>query len=534
MRRTHALLASSLALAACTANVQAPPSPPAQTPVATVAACADLANVSLPGGRIESAEPLNAGAPVPTEPGQVPIPAAAAFCRVKLVLTPNPSSSIRAEVWLPERAAWNGKMLGAGNGGFGSNMTVPALTMRGGVAGGYASVGSDLGHHAANDVDGAWALNQPEKIIDYGYRANHLAAVAAKQIIRAYYEAPLGHAYFHGCSDGGREALMEAQRFPDDYDAIIAGAPAIPWSRLATAFAADHLAVFGDPAGELTPASLKTLQAGSLAACDEADGLKDGLIEDPRTCAFDPRALICQAGATTDCLTAPQAEAARKLYQGVKDADGKPFFPGYAPGAEAVSGAWELWLTTAKAQHGKFATEFFRYFVHNDPAWSLDRFDLHEDYAAAKSGVGNVLDADNPDLDAFFGRGGKLILYHGWQDAAIPPENTIAYYEAVKARRPESAASMRLFMVPGLSHCLAGPGPNVFDALGTLDGWRRGGPAPEQMIATKFDNDIFGYLGLPAKAQRTRPICAYPKSARWNGSGPAESADSYSCVEPGK
>ena len=191
---------------------------------------------------------------------------------------------------------------------------------------------------------------------------------------------------------------MEAQRFPEDYDAIIAGAPAIPWTRLASAFAADHLAVFADPAAELTPGALKMLQAGSLAACDEADGLQDGLIEDPRLCAFDPRTLVCKAGETGNCLTPAQAEAARELYQGVKGADGKAFFPGYAPGAEAVPGTWELWLTTSKAQHGKFATEFFRYFVHSDPEWSLDKFDLEKDYAAAKTKVGDVLDADDPDI----------------------------------------------------------------------------------------------------------------------------------------
>lgn len=532
--RFRMVAGGALMLAACSTGETAAPVVEPQ-PVAQVAAtCADLVQVTLPGGRIESAEAVAAGAPVGTEPGQAAIPAAAAFCRVKAVLTPNADSSIRVEVWLPERASWNGKLLGAGNGGFGSNLTVPALTMRGGVAQGYASVGSDLGHHATNDVDGAWALNQPKKVIDYGYRANHLAAGAAKQVVAAYYAEPLQLSYFHGCSDGGREALMEAQRFPEDYDAIIAGAPAIPWTRLATAFAADHLAVFGDPAGELTADALKTLQAGSLAACDDVDGLKDGLIEDPRRCAFDPRTLVCEAGETEGCLTSPQAEAARKLYQGVKDAEGRPFFPGYAPGAEAVPGTWELWLTSEKAQHGKFATEFFRYLVHDDPSWSLDRFKLEEDYATAKAKVRGVLDADNPDIGPFLARGGKLILYHGWQDAAIAPENTINYYEAVKKAHPEASDDVRLFMIPGLSHCLAGPGPNVFDVLGAMDQWRRGGPAPEQMIATKYDNDIFGYLGLPAKPQKTRPICAYPKTVAWDGSGPVEQAQSYSCVEPSK
>lgn len=519
----------SLALAGCSTSEPTPPV------VQQVASCGDLAQLKLDGGVIESAEPVKAGAAVGTEPGQPAIPAAAAFCRVKAVLTPNAQSSIKVEVWLPERAAWNGKLLGAGNGGFGSNMTVPALTMRGGIAQGYASVGSDLGHHALNDVDGSWALNQPEKIIDYGHRANHLASIAAKTVLASYYAAPLSASYFHGCSDGGREALMEAQRYPQDYDAIIAGAPASPWTRLVTSFAADHLAVFADPASELKPESLKLLQSASLAMCDKIDGLEDGLIDDPRACKFDPGALLCGPGVATACLTQPQAEAARKLYTGAKDSSGKPFFPGYAPGAEAISGTWELWLTTDKAQHGKFATEYFRYLVHNDPAWTLAKFNLEKDYEAARQRTRAQLDADNPDLSAFIGRGGKLILYHGWQDAAIAPENTINYYEAVRAKNPaQAASSVRLFMVPGMSHCLAGPGPNAFDVLGALDKWRSGGPAPEQMTATKFDNDIFGYLGLPAKAQRTRPICAYPKVARWTGLASTDDAANFRCVEPGK
>lgn len=517
------------AIASCSTNELPAPV------VEQVAGCDDLIHMKLDGGVIESAQLVAAGAPVGTEPGQPAIPAAAAFCRVKAVLTPTPRSSIKVEVWLPDRAAWNGKLLGAGNGGFGSNMSVPALTMRGGVAQGYASVGTDMGHHAANDVDGSWALNEPEKIIDYGYRANHLGAVTAKAVVRAYYANPLSASYFHGCSDGGREALMEAQRFPDDYDAIIAGAPASPWTRLVTSFAADHLAVFGDPASELKPQTLKLLQSSALAMCDKIDGLEDGLIDDPRACKFDPRALVCKLAGATDCLTQPQAEAAWKLYSGAKDPSGKPFFPGYAPGAEAVSGTWELWLTTEKAQHGKFATEYFRYLVHNDPTWTLAKFDFEKDYEAAKQRTRAVLDADNPDLSAFIGRGGKLIMYHGWQDAAIAPENTINYYEAVKAKNPaQVASSVRLFMAPGMSHCLAGPGPNTFDVLGALDKWRSGGPAPEQMIATKYDNDIFGYLGLPAKAQRTRPLCAYPSVARWTGSGSIDDAANFRCVEPGK
>ncbi|WP_343519254.1 tannase/feruloyl esterase family alpha/beta hydrolase [Sphingomonas sp.] len=501
-------------------------------PAPAAGSCAALTGRALANGKVEAATSLTTGATVDTGPGMPGLPAAAPFCRVQAVLAPVPGSSIRVEVWLPERAAWNGKLMGAGNGGFGANLGIPALLMRGAVARGYASVGSDMGHFGKSDVDASWALGAPEKIRDYGWRANHLAAQAAKQVIAAYYAAPLAASYFHGCSDGGRQALIEAQRFPDDYDAIIAGAPAIPWTRMASAFASNAQAL-SRPGAALGAAQLKLLQTASLARCDKLDGVADGVIENPRQCRFDPAELQCKAGEGTDCLSAAQVAAARHLYQGPKAPDGTSFYPGFAPGAEAGEGTWAMWLTAADSQHAKFSTEFFRYFVHGDPEWPASRFDLARDYALAKARVGKELDADDPDLGAFFRRGGRLLMYHGWQDAAIPPENTIGYYARVLAANPQARARTRLFMAPGMSHCLAGPGPNVFDALGTLDAWHQGGPAPERIVATKFDNDMFGYLGFPAKAQRTRPLCAWPKVARWDGKGPTDEAASFTCAAPG-
>jgi len=502
--------------------------------VQKVAGCDALTGTALPNGRVDAAIPVAKGATVDTEKGKPGLPAAAAFCRVQATLSAGPGSSIKVEVWLPERAAWNGKLLGTGNGGFGANLSIPALLMRGGVEKGYAAVGSDMGHFGESDVDAKWALNAPEKIKDFGWRANHLAAGFARTIVAAYYAPPLKAAYFHGCSDGGREALMEAQRFPEDYDAIVAGAPAIPWTRMTSAFAADHLAVFADPAAALPADKLKLLQAASLGQCDKRDGVADGVIDDPRRCGFDPAVLQCKPGDTSgQCLSAAQVKSARALYRGAQGPDGKPFFHGYAPGAEAVAGTWDLWLTGANAQHGRFATEFYRYMVHSDPNWQLSSFAIGRDYPLAKRRAGGDLDADNADLGPFLRRGGKLILYHGWNDAAIAPENTIDYYERVRRTVPKQAGqSVRLFMVPGMSHCLAGPGPNVFDALGTLDKWRQGGPAPEQMTATKFDNDLFAYLGFPAKQVRTRPLCAYPRVARWKGSGSTDDAANFSCVAP--
>ncbi|MBO9499525.1 MAG: tannase/feruloyl esterase family alpha/beta hydrolase [Novosphingobium sp.] len=526
--RSTTILAAAALLAGYAWHQPAASGPPAQS-------CAALAGLALSKGKIDSAVPVAAGAGVETDPGKPGIPAAAAFCRVKATISAGPGSSIKVEVWLPELAAWNGKLLGAGNGGFGANLSIPSLLMRGAVGRGYAAVGTDMGHYGASDVDGGWALNAPEKIKDYGWRANHLGAEAAKQIVAAYYPAPLTAAYFHGCSDGGRQALMEAQRFPEDYDAVIAGAPAIPWTRMATAFAEDYRAI-QKPGADLPLDKLKLLQTASLAQYDAQDGVKDGVIENPRTCRFDPGVLQCKAGETGgQCLSPAQVATARHFYQGVRDAAGKPFYPGYAPGAEGEGSTWSLWLTGATPQHGKFSTQFFRNMVHNDAAWDFGSFDPARDYALARARVGGDLDADNPDLGAFFRRGGKLIMYHGWQDAAIPPGNSIAYFERVQRTRPAQAkASVRLFMVPGMSHCLMGPGPNVFDALGTLDAWRQGGPAPERMTATKTDNDLFGYLGFPARTLRTRPLCAWPRVARWTGKGSTDDAANFACVAPGK
>lgn len=505
--------------------------PPADPPAS---ACTALVGMAVPEGKVVATEDVTKGGMVSTQEGKPGLPSQAAFCRVKAVLTPTPGSSIKVEVWLPAASAWNGKMLGAGNGGYGGSLLLPQLTMQGALAKGYATVGTDMGHLGTADTDASWALNQPERIIDFGHRANHLAAAVGRAVIAAYLGGKPKAAYFQGCSDGGREALMEAERYPDDYDAIVAGAPANAWTRLMSAFMADDRAVFSSPASAIPNAKLPLLQSAAIAQCDAADGVKDGVIDDPRTCKFDPAALLCKAGDGPNCLTAPQVKAAQALYRGALDGKGRPFFPGYMPGAEAVPGAWDLWLTGPKAQHGIFATEFFRYMVYSNAGWSPASFNLDRDYAAANR-LGPILNSDNPDIGAFLKRGGKLILYHGWNDAAIAPGNTIDFYKAVVKRQPAAAASsVRLFMIPGMSHCLAGPGPNVLDTLSSLDAWRQGGAAPASIVATKYDNDLFGYLGFPAKVVRTRPVCAYPQVARWTGKGSTDEAANFTCVAPGR
>jgi len=497
---------------------------------ATAATCEGLAGMALADGRVESAvatKPSDMIALGGTMPG---LPAGAAFCRVKATLKPTLSSDIKVEVWLPPAEAWNGKLLGAGNGGYGGGFGSPFLTMRGGVTRGYAAAGTDMGHTSATDIDAKWALNQPEKIKDFGYRANHVTAEAAKALVAAYYGTPQKRAYFHGCSDGGREALMEARKFPADYDAIIAGAPASPWTGLMSAFMwNDRLAT--RPGGAIPNAKLALVTKAVMAQCDALDGVTDGVLEDPRACRFDPGKLQCKAGDGPDCLTPAQVETVRGLYRGPRTKAGNQLFSGFPAGGEGVPGAWDMWITGPNAQHGRFATEFFRYMVHSDPAWTGAGFDLDRDHARALKAFGGILDSADPDLSAFQARGGKLLMYHGWADAAIPAGNTVGYYEAVRGKLGAAKADpfIRLFMVPGMSHCLGGPGPNVFDVLGALDGWRESGVAPETLVARKTDNDIFGYLGFPAKTLRTRPLCAYPKVARWIGQGSTDDAANFRC-----
>jgi hypothetical protein len=502
-------------------------------------ACAALQKFKLKGGTIDT---VTAVAPPQTMDigfkGLPPLPVTAAYCRVEATLKPTPASNIRIEVWLPPAASWNGKFVGAGNGGFAGSLTSPYLYMRPAVAQGYAVAGTDTGHTAnqmGEPPSAAWALNQPELIKDYGYRANHVTAAAAKALVQAYYAKAPKRSYFQGCSDGGREALMEAQRFPDDYDGIIAGAPAYPWVKLVTGFAWNTLAAQRSADAALSPAKLSVLQDAVIKQCDKLDGVDDKLLEDPRQCKFDPASVQCPGNVDGDeCLTAAQVETARRIYNGPKNPrTGAQIYTGFPPGAEAVQ--WTQWITSPTADQRAFATEFFRNMVFNKPDWQLTQLDFDRDLDKANAGAGAWLNADNPDLGAFVKRGGKLISYHGWADAAIPPQSTIAYYEAVQSKLGAQTTDsfMRLYMAPGMAHCLGGPGPSDFDALGALDQWVDQQKAPTSLIAARYDSDFAGLLGLPkGDPLRTRPLCPYPQTAHYKGSGSIDRADSFVCRLP--
>jgi len=505
---------------------------------AHAATCEDLAKATLKDAAITGAKAYVAGAPVQIDAFGIPaLPTATAFCRVQATLKPTPASEIKVEVWLPESAAWNGKLMASGNGGYGGSIGPPRLAMRPALRQGYATAATDLGHSGdgASGEDASWALGQPERVKDFGYRANHVTAQFAKAIAAAYYGQPPRRAYFNGCSDGGREALMEAQRYPDDFDGIVAGAPANRWTHLMASMAWTWQSAHAKSESLIPDAKLPVIQKAVLAQCDRLDGVEDGVIEDPRICRFDPAKVQCASGDGADCLTAAQADALRRLYQGPRLANGQQVFPGYPPGGEAVPNAWTLWVTGEKAQHPSFSRSFFRAMVYGDPNWDLPQLDLAKGLADADARMGPILNADNPDLSAFRKHGGKLILFHGWADGAISPYSTVEYFEAVRGKMGVASVDSfaRLFMAPGVSHCFGGPGPSSFDMLGSLDAWVEKGQAPDQVIASKYANDYASLLDMPAgQPLRTRPLCAYPKVAQWTGKGSTDEAANFVCRAP--
>lgn len=448
--------------------------------------------------------------------------AAADICRVSLRISPIADSEIKARVWLP--ASWNGKIFGVGGGGFNGGLSGDGVSLAQPVNNGYAGVATDAGHDVSDKVN--WALGHREKIVDFAHRGNHEGVVAAKAIVAAYYGAPAKHAYFHGCSNGGRDALMLAQRYPRDYDGIIAGAPANSWTALMSAFMRTEQVVRLVPGVDSLGPKLGLVHDAVIKQCDALDGAKDGLIANPASCHFDPAILQCKSGNESTCLSSQEVSAFRDVYAGTRLRNGRVIMPGFAPGSEY---AWGGWFTSPKGAAPVMAPEFFRNMVYDDASWSPSAFVLDRDYATAKRRIGPVIDANNADLRPFVSGGGKLLMYHGWDDPAIPAESSVRYYRSVRRKLGAGADAARLFMVPGMAHCAGGNGPNVLDALGTLETWVERGEAPERMTATKFDDDIRGLLNQSAKVLRTGAICAWPKAPYYKGTGSLDDAASFVC-----
>jgi feruloyl esterase len=510
----------------------------AQTPQS----CAKLSSLSVPQTEIVQASVVEAGkldlGPAEKSPlyGYLP-----AFCRVVAISRPTADSNIKIEVWLP-LAGWNGKFAGTGNGGFAGS--IGYLGLAGAVLSGFATGGTDAGH-TGGAGDSAWALGHPEKVIDFGYRGVHVMTEFGKAVVKTFYDSAARENYFSSCSDGGREALMEAQRFPADYDGILAGAPAYNWTGLISR-AADLSSKLDSSKETYIPASkLPAIRQAVLDACHKQE--PGAFLADPRSCHFSPDTLLCKGPETDACLTPPQAASLKVLYAGSYLKDGKLVYPGMLPGAETGNGGWSVWVTGkfegASADAG-MSQGYFRNLVYANPTWNLRGFDLDRDLKAGVEKTGDALNAVNPDLSAFKARGGKLVLYHGWNDPAISALGTIDYYDNVSKTMgaTTTASFVRLFVVPGMQHCYGGPGPADFGQFGlsanpafndpahnltlALEQWVEKGTAPEQVIARgKTDpsgagkGDVF-----------TQPICAWPKAAAYNGTGDTKDAASYACV----
>jgi feruloyl esterase len=489
---------------------------------AHAASCDSLKTLSLPDTTITMAQIVPAGSFV-VPPGTPPPPPGAPpprfdnlppFCRVAATLKPNPDSDIKIEVWMPA-SGWNEKFQAVGGGGWAGIISYGALGLA--VGRGYASASTDTGHTGGN---GKFAFGHPEKLIDYAYRSEHEMTIKAKAIIQAFYGSPPRLSYWNGCSTGGKQALTEAQRYPDDFEGIIAGASANYMSRLQTSSVWISQAVHKTPESAIPADKLPALHKAVLEACDALDGVTDGLLEDPRRCHFDPALLLCKGADDASCLTAAQVQAVKQIYSPVVNPrTKKELFPPLEPGSES---AWGLPLSRAPL----VAVDYFKYVVFKNPDYDYLDLNFDSDVALADEIDANLDNAINPDLKPFFAHGGKLLMYHGWADQLIPPGNSVNYYLSVlKATGgpAKTANEIRLFMVPGMNHCRGGEGPNDFDVVGAMEQWVEQKKAPGQIVASHKTKD---------QVDRTRPLCPYPQVAKYKDSGSIDDAANFACAAP--
>lgn len=485
--------------------------------------CGRLSSLQLPDTAILAADQI-APAPLWTLEGDTlsrrTVSVSQPFCRVQGRI----EKEIDFEVWLPAHPAWNGKQLGVGNGGYAGFINYSALAQ--GLRRGYAASSTDTGHKGG-PMDASWALGHPQRIEDYGHRAQHLTAIATKQIIAAYYGQPARRAYFMGCSNGGQQGLTAAQRYPQDYDGIVSGAPGTNFPDMSTYVMLSGRRNVGGTI--LSQPQMDWVVQRMVEACDARDGVNDGLIEHPPSCGFDFESLACKGHEKGQCLGTEQIALVRALYSPLLDGAGREIYPPPAVGA--------LLPVTELERRGKLGADMYRYAVFDDPNWDPSTFVLERDLPIARKRL-RALISEDPDLSAFAERGGRMILYHGWDDSGPSPYNSIKYYERVREHvgASETPSFFRLFMVPGMYHCAGGPGPNSFgnagdppkldaqhDVLMALERWVEQGVAPERIIASSVRE---------AKIDRSRPLCPYPQRARYRGLGDVDRADSFVCVTP--
>jgi feruloyl esterase len=436
-----------------------------------------------------------------------------AFCEVVGVIAPAPESRIGVVYRLPRN--WNGKLLGLGGGGWAGNVTLEIAAP--GLTRGYATAQTDGGHPGTGLRDTSWANDTT--ITDFAFRAVHQMTVVGKQVVAKYYGREHSHAYFQGCSTGGRQALMEVQRYPRDYDGVIAGAPVYNLITQTSAIVRNQ--AFSREGARLTAEHLEALNAAALKACDTKDGLKDGIVTDPRLCDFDPGALACKDDSKGVCLTPPQLAAVRSMYAGVKTSAGETVSPPLTRGGELD---WGRFIAATGPATGSAAVgiDGLRGALFGNPDFDYDSFEPDRDYRRARdSAFARLYEAADPDISAFIERGGKLLLWHGWDDAGPSPFVTIDYFERMRqvtAPKVDSFdESVRFFLAPGVYHCKGGPGADQFDLLGTIDAWVDKGTAPESMLATRADGSL------------SRPLCRYPALPRYKGKGKAAEASSFTC-----
>ncbi|MFC3096907.1 tannase/feruloyl esterase family alpha/beta hydrolase [Alteraurantiacibacter palmitatis] len=489
-----------------------------------LAACEDLAGMPIEGGRVTSAEVVNAGGfvapanPFGPPPGIAASPFAdvPAFCRVQLTLTPTSDSDITSEVWLP-LTGWNGKYVGVGNGIWAGSLSYTEMGRN--VVRSYATAATDTGH-TGNGLTAEWAIGHPEKLVDFGHRAVHLTTVAAKAVVERFYGRAPTRSYWNSCSTGGRQGLMAAYRYPDDFDAISAMAPANPMTDLMTQtmWQGWQPQRFG---AAITPQVLGAVHAEVIRQCDALDGLADGLVGNPLQCRFDLSRVD---------LTPEQRQAMAHIYGGVRDNAGNLLLPGWPYGSEM-----QLAALVMGQEPFPVAMSYFRdlvYYGREDWNWrTTDYADYVRDGAAYGAGILNV---PHDGLAAFFARGGKLLLSHGWNDGLIPATNTLAFHHSLYNALPAAQrdAQLRLFMAPGMDHCSGGEGPSVFDTLGAIDAWSTTGTAPERLIATRPTQGGGGMPGGPPAPPREpmeRPLCAWPLQAVYDGVGNPAVASSFQC-----
>lgn len=549
-----AALAAATLLAACAAD-QSGQAPQASVPTMD---CEALAKV------VSEASTVSAATRVPAGSKLEGVDVEAAFCRVQGIARPSADSEIKFEVWLPTGApAWTGRFKLNGTGGYAGAVPFPRLAQD--IGDGFVTAGSNMGHDGGENA--SWTLNRPEKVRDWGLRAHYFVATAAKTLARAYYGAPVRHSYFEGCSNGGRQAMMMAQRFPELFDGIAAGAPSQFYPEILTwlAYSAKVLTPVQGQPGPLSAAKRQLLSRASHAACDAQDGLADGQITNPKVCRFNPEALRCTAGDSPNCLTDSELAAARAIYAGMRSSAGVQRYAGAMPGSEAE---WDPNF----GDNGRYGP-FIGHFVHSRTSPPYDwRRDLNwdEQFDQIKTLLTPITAAPSPDLTAFRARGGKLIQFHGWADPIVPPTGSPAYYNALiqferlkGLTRAEFDAAIerltaeqvssdafarsgsvrgfhRLFMLPDVGHCRSGSGPAAVGGgfvepakaerrpeshvVSALTRWVEQGVAPETIVATSYD--------AKGAITRQRPICAYPQVAVYRGSGDVNAAASFTCATP--